>query len=288
MAFKPCHKISAELGGHASKGNESGDNWWHAGTPEEEENKHDKWITLTGYSKTKKILNPKPKPKLHNAFAILSQPNAPTYYDVPSPAQQMDDDRIIIPPSTQEHRRQQKLPCTSTSNKHYGGYKKLTICSSTTASLTPRMNAPPSPRATTTMQSVWQSILPCTTWPTDHRAHPTRPQYSLPLWFRIQLDYKKLKGTNMSVLPSRTRYTYLMWLQHLVSCWHDTTLGPTDTTSVNKTNAKQASLFCDHLHNGLGSSMVAQVTQNMSPNSPFANYLHVQGKQTHSRTSPHL
>jgi hypothetical protein len=76
--------------------------------PKEGENKNDKWIMVTGYGKTKKILNPKPKPKLHNAFAILSQPNAPTYYDAPSLAQQMDDDIIRIPPSTQEHCRQQK------------------------------------------------------------------------------------------------------------------------------------------------------------------------------------
>jgi hypothetical protein len=52
------------------------------------------------------------------------------------------------------------------------------------------------------------------------------------------------------------------------------TLEPMDTTSVNKTNAKQASLFCDHLHSRLGLPMGAQATKNMLPNSPFANYLH--------------
>ncbi len=78
-----------------------------------------------------------------------------------------------------------------------------------------------------------------------------------------------------------------MPLQPLVSCWR-TTLGPTDTTSVNMTNAKQAYLSLDHPHNELGSPMVAQATPNMSPNSPFANFLHDQDKQTHSRTSPHL
>jgi hypothetical protein len=70
--------------------------------PEDGENKNDKWITVTGKGKTKKILKPKLKPKLHNAFAILSQPNAPTYYDVPSPAQHMDDNKTIIPPDPQE------------------------------------------------------------------------------------------------------------------------------------------------------------------------------------------
>jgi hypothetical protein len=77
--------------------------------PEEGEIKIDKWIMVTGNGKTKNLLNPKPKPKLHNAFAILSQPNAPTYYNAPSPAQQMDNGRTIIPPGPGEHRRQQKI-----------------------------------------------------------------------------------------------------------------------------------------------------------------------------------
>ncbi len=79
VAFKPCHKFFAELGGYASKGNESGDDWRCARTLEDAENNNDKWITVTGNSKTKKNLNHKPKPKVHSAFAILSQPNAPTY-----------------------------------------------------------------------------------------------------------------------------------------------------------------------------------------------------------------
>jgi hypothetical protein len=76
--------------------------------PEDGEN-NNKWITVTGNSKTKKLLNPKPKPKLHNAFSILSQPNAPTHYDAPSPTQQMDDIKTIMPPGPREHRRQQKI-----------------------------------------------------------------------------------------------------------------------------------------------------------------------------------
>jgi hypothetical protein len=76
--------------------------------PEDGEN-YDKWITVTGNSKTKNLLNPKPKPKLHNAFAILSQPNAPTHYNVPIPTQQMDDNKTIMPPGPGEHCRQQKI-----------------------------------------------------------------------------------------------------------------------------------------------------------------------------------
>ncbi len=64
---------------------------------------------VTGNCKTNNLLNLKPKPKLHNAFAILSQPDAPTHYNAPSPTQQMDDNKTIIPPGLQESRRQQKL-----------------------------------------------------------------------------------------------------------------------------------------------------------------------------------
>ncbi len=77
LAFKPPHKFSAELGRYASGGNKSGDNWRCAGTLEDGESNNEEWIMVSGNGKTKILLNPKPKPKLHNAFAILSQPNAP-------------------------------------------------------------------------------------------------------------------------------------------------------------------------------------------------------------------
>jgi hypothetical protein len=56
---------------------------------------------VTGNGKTQNFLNPKPYPKVHNAFAILSQPNAPTLYDELSPTQQIDDNKTIIPPGPQ-------------------------------------------------------------------------------------------------------------------------------------------------------------------------------------------
>ncbi len=64
---------------------------------------------MTGNSKTKKILKPTLEPKLHNAFAILFQPNAPTIYNISGPALQMDNDKTIIPPNPREHRRQLKI-----------------------------------------------------------------------------------------------------------------------------------------------------------------------------------
>jgi hypothetical protein len=38
--------------------------------PEDRKNNKDKWITGTSNGKTKNLLNPKPNPKVHNAFAI--------------------------------------------------------------------------------------------------------------------------------------------------------------------------------------------------------------------------
>jgi hypothetical protein len=43
---------------------------------------------------------------LHDAFAILSQPDAPTIYYMSGLALQMDDDKTIIPPDPREHHRQ--------------------------------------------------------------------------------------------------------------------------------------------------------------------------------------
>ncbi len=52
---------------------------------------------------------PKLAPKLHNAFAILSQPDAPTTYKMSEPELKMDDDKTILPPDPREHRRQRGL-----------------------------------------------------------------------------------------------------------------------------------------------------------------------------------
>jgi hypothetical protein len=75
----------------------------------EGENEDDKWITVTGNGKTKKLLKPKLKPTLHNAFAILSQPNDPTNYNMSGPPLQMEDEKSIIPPDPRKYRRQCKI-----------------------------------------------------------------------------------------------------------------------------------------------------------------------------------
>jgi len=46
---------------------------------------------------------------LHNAFAILSQLDDPTNYNMSKPPLKMDDDKTILPPDPREHRRQQKI-----------------------------------------------------------------------------------------------------------------------------------------------------------------------------------
>ncbi len=46
---------------------------------------------------------------MHNAFAILSQPDDPTNYNMSGPPLQMDDDKTIIPPDPQEYRRRCKI-----------------------------------------------------------------------------------------------------------------------------------------------------------------------------------
>ena len=79
------------------------------GTSAEGENVDDKWITVPGRGKTQKLLKPKLKPTLQNAFAILSQPNDPTSYNMSGPPLQMDDDKTILPPVPQEHSRQCKI-----------------------------------------------------------------------------------------------------------------------------------------------------------------------------------
>ena len=58
---------------------------------------------MEGKSKNKTLLKPKLEPTLHNAFAILSQPNDPIYYMSESIALH-DDDKSIMPTDIKEHR----------------------------------------------------------------------------------------------------------------------------------------------------------------------------------------
>ena len=82
--FKPRIKFLADLGGYAEKNNSDSERRC-AGTLEEGENEDDKWIMVTGRGKTKQLPKPKLKPTVHNAFAILSQPEDPTSYNMSNP-----------------------------------------------------------------------------------------------------------------------------------------------------------------------------------------------------------
>ncbi len=45
---------------------------------------------------------------MHNAFAILSQPDAPTYYKALCLTEQINNNKTTIPPGPRKHHRQQK------------------------------------------------------------------------------------------------------------------------------------------------------------------------------------
>ena len=65
---------------------------------------------MTGKGKHKNLPQPKLKPTLHNAFAILSQLDDPTTnYKMSGPTLKMDDDKTILPPDPREHCRQRKI-----------------------------------------------------------------------------------------------------------------------------------------------------------------------------------
>ena len=63
---------------------------------------------MTGNGRNKILLKPKLKPTLHNAFAILSQPDDPINSNMSKPPPKMDDDKTILPLDPREHRRQRK------------------------------------------------------------------------------------------------------------------------------------------------------------------------------------
>ncbi len=108
VAFKPCHKFTADLGGYAEQdSNGLGSNWWCAGTANARENVKSEWIQVKYKNSPKtKLTSPVKNFTMHNAYGILSQSNDPipdnktTFVDHP-PSQQDANIR--------EHRRQRKI-----------------------------------------------------------------------------------------------------------------------------------------------------------------------------------
>ncbi len=113
----------------------------------------------------------------------------------------------------------EKLPGASTSNKHYGRSAKVKTCSLKTASPKPRMNAQPLPRKTPTMQSAWQLIPLMHNVTNQLSGLPNADKIWPNTWVLRSIEpTKSLTRTNMSVLPSKTKFTYLMQIQPLASC----------------------------------------------------------------------
>ncbi len=165
VAFKPRHSFLAELGGYAEKEDWGGD-WWCAGPEDDKKDDKNWWRMIVQMNIfCNKNLTPPVFTKVKNMFSILStstdhtmNTNVPIL--APSPIALATDNKTVIPPGPREYCRQQKWPDTSTSNRHYNSCERVTTCLLTTASLMPQTNAPPLPRATPTIESVWQLILP--------------------------------------------------------------------------------------------------------------------------------
>jgi hypothetical protein len=187
--------------------------------PEDGENDNDKWITVTGNGKTKKILNPKPNPKVHNAFAILSKPNAPTHYDALSPTQQTNNNNTIIPPGPQEHCRQQKIAQRQHIKQTLWRLPKsddLFLDNSVTQAEDECTAIAKNNTNTAQHVAIDSTHAQCNQPTIELAQRGQNMAYCLGSAFNQTI--KSLTRTNMSVLQSRTKYTYLMPLQPLVSC----------------------------------------------------------------------
>ncbi len=163
------------------------------------------------------IPNPTPKSIMHLLYSFNLLP--PLTTTCSARHNRLTTTKPSYPRPTRALQAAIKLPNTSTSNNHYGGYARVKICSLTTASPKPMMNALPSPRTTPTMQSAWQLIPPMHNGTNQLLGLPNVAKLWPTAWVPCSIEpLKSLTTTNMSVLPSKTKYTYLMPLQPLVSC----------------------------------------------------------------------
>ncbi len=105
-------------------------------------------VKLKNYS----IPNPTQKCIMHLPYS--PNPTPPPITMRPAQHNKSTTTKPSYPQAHESTADSEKLHNASTSNTHYGGYAKVTICSLTTASPKPRMNAQPSPRMTPTMQNV--------------------------------------------------------------------------------------------------------------------------------------
>jgi hypothetical protein len=146
-------------------------------------------------------------------------PTPPPTTSCPAPHNKWTTTKPSCPQAHESTAGSKKMPGASTPNEHYSTYAKVTICSLTTVSPKPRMNARLLPKTTPTMKSAWQSIPPMhnvtnllSSLPNADKTRPTA-------WVQHSIEpSKSLPSKNMSVLPNRTKFTYSMPRQPLVSC----------------------------------------------------------------------
>ncbi len=146
-------------------------------------------------------------------------PTSPPTTTCPAPHNKWTTTKPSCPQAHESTAGREKLLGASTSNEHYSAYTKVTICSLTTVSPKARMNAWPSPKTTPTMKSVWQLILPMHNVTNLLSSLPNADKIRPTAWIQRSIEpSKSLPSKNMSVLPNRTKFTYSMPPQPLVSC----------------------------------------------------------------------
>jgi hypothetical protein len=151
--------------------------------PEDGEN-DDKWIMVTTV-KQKNYLTPNSNPNCIMHLPYSPNPAPPPTTTHPALHNKWRTTKPSCPQAHESTAGSKKSPGASTSSKHYSAYAKVTICSLTTVLLG---------------------------LPNVDKIRPTT-------WVQRSIEpSKSLQSKNMSVSPNRTKSTYLMLPQPLVSC----------------------------------------------------------------------
>jgi hypothetical protein len=179
---------------------------------------------------------------VHNAFAILSQPDAPTHYNAPRPTQQINEDKTIIPPGPQIHRRQQKI-----SQRQHIKQTLWQLCKSDDLFLDNSITLAKDECTAIAKNDTNNAKLVATNSAHAQRNQPTiwlaqsgqNTAYCLGSAFNRTI--KKL-NKNIHVSFAKQNKVHLFNATSTPSIMLTYNSGAADTTSVNMTNTKQASL----------------------------------------------
>jgi hypothetical protein len=220
---------------------------------------------------------------LHNAFAILSQPKAPTIYNMSGPALQMDDDKTIIPPDPQEHRRQRKIAQQQhikQTLRQLRDSDDLFLDNSITLAEDEWTSLAKDDTNNKKRLAINAAHTKCGTPSIGIAQGGRNAAYSLGSAFNRPI--KKInKNKHVSFATHNEVHQYTNNEQPIMVTYNS----GADATSARRINAKQAFPFCNHQHERLESPMEAQARLNTSPNSRSNNPLLEQCRQTHSRIS---